>query len=227
MHNKTAAAAMLALCLVVSAPAAEASFWGDIAGSILSGISKQTQQSHKETAESTKSTGSMDSRTAARHKRYAAAMKELENINWVGVAKSSGDKIYFDEDTLEVAGSAKGDRAVKAWMKDIFTESGTKAVIEASKGKLSQSDNVSYSLYEVEYGEKGCRLSSGVAYFDKDGKKLLTLPASEALPDVTTAGFSADYTFYKKGSVQENAKEKIFERAFPEDDAASAQNTAG
>lgn len=209
---------ILPLCLTVpllTVPLTpSASFWGDIAGQIAGQISRQVQQNKRhKTASATTS----DPQKAARHARYAAAMKELQNINWVGVAKSSGGTFYFDEDTLSVQNRVKGQRVVRAWMKNIFTKDGIDAVIESSNGKLSKKDNLSYSMYEVDYGEHRCHIVSGVAYFNEKGEKILTVPAKDALIDVSTAGYEAPA--YRKGSLQENAKEKIFERAFPDDEA--------
>jgi hypothetical protein len=199
--------------LIASPLTANASFWGDIAGKIVNQVSRQVSKNQSRSTKTT--TASSDPQKAARHARYAAAMKELENINWVGVAKSSGGMFYFDEDTLAVQSSVKGQRVVRAWMKNTFTAAGMDAVIESSNGKISKNDHLSYSMYEVDYGENRCKIVSGVAYFNDKGEKILTVPAKDALIDVSSAGY--DTPTYRKGSLQENAKEKIFERAFPDE----------
>ena len=59
-------------------------------------------------------------------------------------------------------------------VKDTFTGRGS---AESDQGRLRESE-VSYSLYVVDFGEKGCRIAGPVYYYDKDGKELLHVNAS-------------------------------------------------
>lgn len=202
MHNRQKRiACVLALCLMTSACAVPvhanlaAGIWaGSVLGTIFHtnytggrspGIHRKNQQKYKD------------------------AMHVLENMNWVGVAKSSGGDMYFDQDTLKETKEADG-RHVYATVKDTFTQEGAKALAESSKGRLNASE-VSYSLYVVDFGEKGCRIAGPVYYYDKDGKELLHVNASRAFLDIQSRNFGITLPkAYTEGSVEAIMKEKVF-----------------
>lgn len=55
-------------------------------------------------------------RSSGKKNRYKNAMGALENLQWVGVAKSSGGSIYFDQDTMKDT-TRNGERRVTATVK--------------------------------------------------------------------------------------------------------------
>ena len=73
-------------------------------------------------------------RSSGKKNRYKNAMGALENLQWVGVAKSSGGSIYFDQDTMKDT-TRKGERRVTATVKNEFTKAGARAVEKAAMAR--------------------------------------------------------------------------------------------
>ena len=153
MHNRQKhIACVLALCLMTSACAVPvhanlaAGIW---AGSVLGTIFHTNHTGGRSPGIHRKN-----------QQKYKDAMHVLENMNWVGVAKSSDGDMYFDQDTLKETKEADG-RHVYATVKDTFTQEGARALAESSQGRLRASE-ISYSRYVVDFGEKGCRIAGPV-----------------------------------------------------------------
>ena len=140
MHNRQKRiACVLALCLMTSAcavPVHANLAVGIWAGSVLGTIFHTNHTGGKSPGIHRKN-----------QQKYKDAMHVLENMNWVGVAKSSGGDMYFDQDTLKETKEADG-RHVYATVKDTFTQEGAKALAESSQGRLRASE-VSYSLWKT------------------------------------------------------------------------------
>lgn len=140
--------------------------------------------------------------------RYKNAMGALQDLQWVGVAKSSGGIIYFDQDTMKDT-TRNGKRRVTATVKNEFTKAGAKAVEESSDGEVDK-DKVSYSLFLVDFGEKDCFIASPVIYYDKKGNVLAQKKAVEAYADITGMNYGKPYG---AGSMELKIKEKVFSYA--------------
>lgn len=194
---------------------AEASSGAGILGRILSsGIS------HSRKAEVRKATVPVS--TTSKKNRYKNAMGALQNLQWVGVAKSSGGNIYFDQDTMKDT-VRTGERHVTATMKNEFTTAGAKAVAESSHGLVDE-DDVSYSLFLVDYGEKECFIASPVVYYDKKGKILAERKATEAFADVTGMNYGKPYGI---NSMELKIKKQVFtyaDRVKEEEKEKQAEN---
>ena len=179
---------------------AQASDGGILLGRILTGAISRSQ---RHTSRKTSTPAS-----ASRRERYKNAMGALENLQWVGVAKSSGGNIYFDQDTLKDT-SRYGERRVVATMKNEFTKAGAEAVAKSSDGMLDK-DDVSYSLFLVDFGERSCFVASSVTYYDKKGKRLAVRAAGDAFADVTGMSYGRPY---RAGSMEEEIKNRVFHYA--------------
>lgn len=156
MKKKLVAAVMaLAFCVPLGGMAEAYSGVGILGRVLASGIFHSQR-----TTGTTKTT-----KSSSRTNRYKNAMGALENLQWVGVAKSSGGNIYFDQDTLKDE-TRNGQRHVLATVKNEFTEAGAKAVADSSDGLLDE-DDVAYSLFLVDFGENSCFVASHVTYYDK------------------------------------------------------------
>lgn len=153
--------------------------------------------------------------------RYKNAMGVLQNMQWVGVARSSGGNIYFDQDTMKDT-VRNGERRVTATIKNEFTKTGAKAVEKSSDGEVDR-DDVSYSLFLVDFGEKDCFIASPVIYYDKKGKELIRRKPSEAYADVTGMNYGKPYG---PDSMELQIKEKVFSYAdrVKEEEKANRQN---
>lgn len=211
MLKKKMALALILLCTMTGSMAADAAFLDSalgstIATSVLQGIFRT---SRKTTA--AKSTGS------SRKQKYKDALSMIHNFEWVGIAKSSGGDVYFNQDTLEITSRKPGDRRVVALMKNTFTDSGSKALIEDSNGQIQKGKKVDYSLFKVEYGENECRIVSHVFYYDAKGNELLKVEPEKALLDVKSGHYGKPYV---NGSQEEKTKEKVFYIAFESEDAS-------
>lgn len=200
MKKKLAAAVMaLAFCVPLGGMA-EASNGIGILGRVLASGIFHSQR----TTGTTKTTTKSSSRT----NRYKNAMGALENLQWVGVAKSSGGNIYFDQDTLKDE-TRNGQRHVLATVKNEFTEAGARAVADSSDGLLDE-DDVAYSLFLVDFGEDSCFVASHVTYYDKKGKKLVERTAPKAYTDVTSMNYGKTYG---KDSIEYKMKTQVFHYA--------------
>lgn len=199
MKKKLVAAVMaLAFCVPLGGMAEAYSGVG-ILGRVLAGGIFHSQR----TTGTTKTT-----KSSSRTNRYKNAMGALENLQWVGVAKSSGGNIYFDQDTLKDE-TRNGQRHVLATVKNEFTEAGAKAVADSSDGLLDE-DDVAYSLFLVDFGENSCFVASHVTYYDKKGKKLVERTAPEAFTDVTSMNYGKTYG---KDSIESKMKTQVFHYA--------------
>ena len=199
MKKKLVAAVMaLAFCVPLGGMA-EAYNGVGILGRVLAGGIFHSQK----TTGTTKTT-----KSSSRTNRYKNAMGALENLQWVGVAKSSGGNIYFDQDTLKDE-TRNGERHVLATVKNEFTEAGAKAVADSSDGLLD-GDDVAYSLFLVDFGENSCFVASHVTYYDKKGKKLVERTAPEAFTDVTSMNYGKTYG---KDSIESKMKTQVFHYA--------------
>ena len=159
--------------------------------------------------------------SSGKENRYKNAMGVLQNMQWVGVARSSGGNIYFDQDTMKDT-VRNGERRVTATIKNEFTKTGAKAVEKSSDGKVDR-DDVSYSLFLVDFGEKDCFIASPVIYYDKKGKELIRRKPSEAYADVTGMNYGRPYG---PDSMELQIKEKVFSYAdrVKEEEKANRQN---
>ena len=149
-------------------------------------------------------------------------MGALENLQWVGVAKSSGGIIYFDQDTMKDT-TRNGERRVTATVKNEFTKAGARAVEESSHGEVDR-DEAAYSLFLVDFGEKDCFIASPVIYYDRKGKELTRKKASLAYADVTGMNYGKPYG---PGSMELKIKEKVFayaDRVKEEEKERTAEN---
>lgn len=199
MKKKLVAAVMaLAFCVPLGGMAEAYSGVGILGRVLASGIFHSQRTTG--TTKTTKSSG--------RTNRYKNAMGALENLQWVGVAKSSGGNIYFDQDTLKDE-PRNGQRHVLATVKNEFTEAGAKAVAGSSDGLLDE-DEVAYSLFLVDFGENSCFVASHVTYYDKKGKKLVERTAPEAFTDVTSMNYGKTYG---KDSIESKMKTQVFHYA--------------
>lgn len=161
-------------------------------------------------------------RSSGKKNRYKNAMGALENLQWVGVAKSSGGSIYFDQDTMKDT-TRKGERRVTATVKNEFTKAGARAVEESSHGEVDR-DEAAYSLFLVDFGEKDCFIASPVIYYDRKGKELTRKKASLAYADVTGMNYGKPYS---PGSMELKIKEKVFayaDRVKEEEKERTAEN---
>ena len=172
--------------------------------SILGSIFKKAI-SHSRKSSSGSSAGRQTTTSGSKKQKYKNAMGALENLQWVGVVRSSGGEIYFDQDTMNDR-LVNGERRVTATMKNEFTKAGAKAVAKDSDEELDD-DDVACSLYLVDFGEKDCFVASHVTYYDKKGKKLIERKAGEAYVDVTSMDYGKPYT---EGSVVKTMKERVF-----------------
>lgn len=196
MKKKLVAAVMaLAFCVPLGGMAEAYSGVGILGRVLASGIFHPQR-----TTGTTKTT-----KSSSRTNRYKNAMGALENLQWVGVAKSSGGNIYFDQDTLKDE-TRNGQRHVLATVKNEFTEAGAKAVADSSDGLLDE-DDVAYSLFLVDFGENSCFVASHVTYYDKKGKKLVERTAPEAFTDVTSMNYGKTYG---KDSIESKMKTQVF-----------------
>ena len=203
MKKKLAAAVMaLAFCVPLGGMG-EASSGLGILGRVLADGIFRSQRTTGTTKTTTKTTTK-----SSRANRYKNAMGALENLQWVGVAKSSGGNIYFDQDTLKDE-TRNGQRHVLATVKNEFTEAGAKAVAKSSDGLLDE-DDVAYSLFLVDFGENSCFVASHVTYYDKKGKKLVERTAPEAFTDVTSMNYGKTYG---KDSIESKMKTQVFHYA--------------
>lgn len=159
--------------------------------------------------------------SSGKKNRYKNAMGVLQNMQWVGVARSSGGNIYFDQDTMKDT-VRNGERRVTATIKNEFTKTGAKAVEKSSDGEVDR-DDVSYSLFLVDFGEKDCFIASPVIYYDKKGKELIRKKPSEAYADVTGMNYGKPYG---PDSMELQIKEKVFSYAdrVKEEEKANRQN---
>lgn len=159
--------------------------------------------------------------SSGKKNRYKNAMGVLQNMQWVGVARSSGGNIYFDQDTMKDT-VRNGERRVTATIKNEFTKTGAKAVEKSSDGEVDR-DDVSYSLFLVDFGEKDCFIASPVIYYDKKGKELIRRKPSEAYADVTGMNYGKPYG---PDSMGLKIKEKVFSYAdrVKEEEKANRQN---
>lgn len=199
MKKKLVAAVMaLAFCVPLGGMAEAYSGVGILGRVLASGIFYSQR-----TTGTTKTT-----KSSSRTNRYKNAMGALENLQWVGVAKSSGGNIYFDQDTLKDE-TRNGERHVLATVKNEFTEAGAKAVADSSDGLLDE-DEVAYSLFLVDFGENSCFVASHVTYYDKKGKKLVERTAPEAFTDVTSMNYGKTYG---KDSIESKMKTQVFHYA--------------
>ena len=199
MKKKLVAAVMaLAFCVPLGGMAEAYSSVGILGRVLASGIFHSQR-----TTGTTKTT-----KSSSRTNRYKNAMGALENLQWVGVAKSSGGNIYFDQDTLKDE-TRNGQRHVLATVKNEFTEAGAKAVADSSDGLLDE-DDVAYSLFLVDFGENSCFVASHVTYYDKKGKKLVERTAPEAFTDVTSMNYGKTYG---KDSIESKMKTQVFHYA--------------
>lgn len=162
MKKKWIAVILAAFLALPPGAEAKASDGASILGRILSsGVSHST---------TVKTKPAVVKRSSGKKNRYKNAMGALENLQWVGVAKSSGGSIYFDQDTMKDT-TRKGERRVTATVKNEFTKAGARAVEESSHGEVDR-DEAAYSLFLVDFGEKDCFIASPVIYYDRKGKEL-------------------------------------------------------
>lgn len=189
--------ASLTIPLAAPSYTVEAFGGSSILGSI---FKKAISHSRKSSSKDGQTTSS-----GSKKQKYKNAMGVLQNLQWVGVTKSSGGETYFDQDTMNDR-LVKGERRVTAAMKNEFTKAGAKAVSKDSDGELDD-DDVAYSLFLVDFGEKDCFLASHVTYYDKKGNKLIERTAKEAYVDVTSMDYGKPYT---EGSMVKTIKERVF-----------------
>lgn len=195
-----------ALALPLAAPSyqVQASAGSSILGSIFrTAIRHSHKSSGSKAGKKIYGSGKRDT-SGSKKQKYKNAMGALQNLQWVGVTKSSGGETYFDQDTMNDR-MVKGERRVTATMKNEFTKAGAKAVAKDSDGELD--DDVAYSLYLVDFGEKDCFVASHVTYYNKKGKKLIERKAKEAYVDVTSMDYGKPYT---EGSIVKAMKERVF-----------------
>lgn len=187
---------LAALLLASGTQMAEASLLGQILGR----VKTQSQSGEKAPAQTN---------TGTRNDKARKAMGALMNLQWVGVAKSSGGNIYFDQDTMNDR-LVNGQRRVTATVKNEFSDEGVKEIVKESGGDISKKDNLAYSLFLVDFGEKDCFVASRVSYYNKDGKLLLELPVKNAYSDVTSRSYGKPYA---EGSIEKKMQQAVFSYA--------------